>query len=168
MAAIAGIDYSSVAVHAVAIDEDSGAYVGRLVADLECGPGDAFERARRVRYLLPPAGYWRDNYAAIGIEETFSNRVGTAVTLARVQGAVLAVLPREMLIMPLPANYRKPHGWKALTVGKTNASKEEVKAWALEQGMPPGLAQDFYDAYAIARATRELLTSQTHQEGAAA
>jgi hypothetical protein len=24
-------------------------------------------------------------------------------------------------------------------------------------GMPPGLAQDFYDAYAIARATRELL-----------
>jgi hypothetical protein len=157
MSAIAGIDYSSVAVHVVAIDEDSGLYAGHLVADLECGPGDAFERARRVRYLLPPAGYWRDNYAAIGIEETFSNRVGTAVTLARVQGAILAVLPREMLVLPLPANYKAPHGWKALTVGKTNASKDEVRAWALAQGMPPGLAQDFYDAYCIAHATRKLL-----------
>ena len=167
MAAIAGIDLSSVAVHVVAIDEDSGAYMSRLVADLECGPGDAFERARRVRHLLPPAGHWRENFAAIGIEETFSNRVCTAVTLARVQGAVLACLPREMLVMPLPANYRKPHGWKALTVGKTNASKDEVREWALDQGMPPGLAQDFYDAFAIARAVRELLTSQT-QRGAAA
>jgi Holliday junction resolvasome RuvABC endonuclease subunit len=167
VSAIAGIDLSSVAVHVVAIDEDSGVYVSRLVADLECGPGDAFERARRVRSLFPPPSHWRDNFVAIGIEETFSNRVGTAVTLARVQGAVLACLPREMLVMPLPANYRKPHGWKALTVGKTNASKDEVRDWAIDQGMPPGLAQDFYDAFAIARAVRELLTSQT-QRGAPA
>lgn len=152
MSIFVGIDYDSRAVYTVSIDEETGGYAGSHRADLACGPGDSFDRARRVRDLLPVRSRWEDaGVVAVGIETTFSFTFNAAVALARVQGAILACFPRDLMVVPLPAAHRD--GWKALTVGKTNASKEDVIAWALGNGAPAGLLPDFYDAFAIARAT---------------
>lgn len=157
MSWIAGIDFDSSAVYTVLVDEDTGAYVDRHKADLLCGPGNAFERARRVRDLLPARSRWADDgIVAVGIEATFSKGYQVTAALCRVQGAILACLPRDVLVVPLAANHAAPAGWKALTVGRTNASKADVKTWARANGMPHGLEQDFYDSFAIARATRTL------------
>lgn len=148
----AGIDYDANAVYIVLVDEEDGAYVSRSKADLACGPGDAFQRARRVRDLLPARGRWLDyGVVAVAIELPFSRFPGSLVSLMRVQGAILACLPRDLDLVEI-----RPQTWKKHTVGKSNADKPAVKAWALEQGAPARLELDFYDAYAIARACREL------------
>ncbi len=161
MSDCAGIDYSSNAIHIVLVDEETGAPTNWKKIDLACGPGDSFERCRRARDLLPARSRWSDiGVVAVAIEATFSRDFRAATALARVQGALLACLPRDLLIVPLAANHRAPEGWKALTVGKTTASKEEVRDWAINacnRGMPPALEQDFYDAFCLARAMRELL-----------
>lgn len=157
MTHFAGIDYDSSGVFVALVDEESGELAGVGTYDLACGPGDALERVRRLRDLMPARASWRDSgVLAIGIESTFSQAFKATAALARVQGAIIACLPRELLLLDLTANGRESPGWKLLTVGKTTASKDEVKAWALANGAPPGLVQDHYDAFAIARATREL------------
>lgn len=164
MSLVAGIDYDSNAVYTVAIAEDDGAFAMANKVDLACGPGDAFDRARRARDLLPARTRWEDaGVVALGIEETFSHAFKAAVALARVEGAILACLPRDLVVLPLAAAHHG--GWKELTVGKTNASKAEVIEWALANGAPPRLEHDFYDAFAIARATA--LLWQTRRRPAA-
>ena len=160
VSAIAGIDFDSTGVYVVLVDEESGAYLERLAADLAGGTADAFDRARRVRDLLPFRGWWRDTCIAVGIEEPFSNSYRSAAGLARVQGAVLACLPPDLLACPIAPNRKAPDGWKALTVGTTTASKEEVREWAESHGLPVGLEQDFADAFCIARAMRSIYAAR--------
>lgn len=154
MSYFAGIDYDSEAVFTVLVDEETGRFARQHKADLACGPGDSFDRARRVRDLLPARGLWEDaGVLAIGVEATYSQAFKATIALGRVQGAILACLPRDILILPIAANRKAPAGWKALTVGATNASKDDVAAWARANGAPDRLEQDFYDAFCIARAT---------------
>lgn len=155
MSLFVGIDYDSNAVYTAAVDEDTGELVEHSKADLACGPGDSFDRARRTRDLLPTRARWQDaGVVALGIEQTFSHTFNAAVALARVQGAILACLPRDLMVIPMPAAHHG--GWKELTVGRTNASKADVIAWAIANGAPERLEHDFYDAFAIARATAVL------------
>lgn len=164
MSAIAGIDYDSEAVFLVAIDEDSGAWLGARVYDLKTGPGDSFDRIRRLSTFFPKRSSWADEgVIALGLEDLRSRQRSQIAAASRVEGALLALLPRDLRIVRLSVN-RRLIGWKALTVGKTNASKDEIRAWALEQGAPAGLVQDFYDAFAIAYATRETLQPTTRGE----
>lgn len=159
MSSVAAIDYDSEAIYAVLIDEDTGDWLGASRYLLTVGPGDSFERARRIRSLMPAAGAWRDSgVVAIGLELIRSRERNQVAAAARVEGALLACLPRDLPIVRLSVNGREKPGWKLLTVGKTNASKAEIRAWAIAAGAPAGLEQDFYDAFAIARATRETLT----------
>jgi hypothetical protein len=152
-----GIDYDSSGVFVAIVDEEAGAFCGVVSYEIDCGPGGALQRVRRLRDLMPPRSAWRDSgVLAVGLESTFSQAYKAAVALARVQGAIIACLPRDVELELLTANGRAEPGWKLLTTGKTTSSKDEVKAWAIENGAPPGLVQDFYDAFAIARATREL------------
>ena len=155
---VAGIDYSSNAIHLVTVDEDTGAPTLWTKRDLAAGPGDSFERCRRVRRLMPTRSAWEnEGVIALAIEDTFSRDFRAATALGRVQGAILQCLPPDLLVVPLPANYKAPHGWKALTVGKTNATKTAVRRWAEENGLPAGLEQDFCDAFCLARAMLKLL-----------
>ncbi len=155
MAAIAGFDYDSDAVFGVLVDEDTGGWIGCRQFDLRAGPGDAVERCRRVRDLMPARDSWQAaGVVAIGIESTFSRAFKATAALARVQGAILACLPRTLPVYLLTANGREHPGWKLLTVGKTTATKDEVRHWAQDRGAPVGLVQDHYDAFAIARAAR--------------
>lgn len=165
MSLIAGFDYDSRGVFCALCDEDDGGWRGHAQFDLDCGPGDAVERCRRVRLLMPARTDWTDSgVIAIGLESTFSRDFRAATSLARVQGAILACLPRTIPLHLLTANGRKVEGWKLLTTGKTNASKPAVKQWALDHGAPDGLPQDVYDAFAIARATRRIALGTTQGE----
>lgn len=166
MSHFAGIDYDSGAIHIATVDEDTVVMAESAKIDLTFRDDDSFDRARRVRDLMPPRTSWRDaGVLAIGIELPFSRQRNSIVALSRVQGAILACLPRDILVLPLSPNSRD-HGWKHLTVGKTNATKPEIKTWAIANGAPTRLEQDFYDAYCIARATA--LLWQRRHEGAAA
>lgn len=157
MSAIVGLDYDSNGIFAALIDEDDGAWLGHQQIDLACGPGDAFQRSRRVRDLMPSRRSWEAaGVVAIGIESTFSRDFRAATALARIQGAIVSCLPREIPLYLLTANGRKQPGWKLLTVGQTNASKAHVKTWAINRGAPAGLVQDTYDAFALAHAARHL------------
>lgn len=155
MSAIAGIDYDSENVYLVTIDEEDGRWLGVAHYDLAAGPGDSFERTRRLSSLFPRGSAW-DDVAALGLEDLRSRQRSQIAAASRVEGALLALLPRSLRIVRLSVNKRRV-GWKAMTVGKTNATKDEIRSWALEQGAPVGLRQDFYDAFAIARAARETI-----------
>lgn len=155
MSSIGGIDYDSEGVYLVLIGEDDGRWLGQARYDLASGPGDSFERIRRLPALFPGRGTWADQgIVALGLEDLRSRQRSQIAAASRVEGALLALLPRDLDVVRLSVN-RRLVGWKALTVGPTNASKDAIRAWALEHGAPAGLRQDFYDAYAIARATRE-------------
>lgn len=158
MSAIAGIDYDSDAVYLAVIDEDDGRLLGIHAYQLDAGPGDSFDRVRRLSTLFPARGAW-DEIVALGLEDLRSRQRSQIAAASRVEGALLALLPRELEIVRLSVN-RRLVGWKALTVGKTNASKDEIRAWAIEQGASAGLLQDYYDAFAIARATRSTLAAR--------
>lgn len=41
--------------------------------------------------------------------------------------------------------------WKRRVIGKGNATKDDIRAWALADGCPDLKQQDFFDAYAICR-----------------
>lgn len=145
---IAGIDYDSERVVIVIVDENTGRYLTEWTCDLACGPGDAFQRARRVRRLMPTrSAFEARGVTSVAIELPFSKYAASLVGHLRVQGAILACLPDDLDVVEL-----RPQTWKRTTVGRSNASKADVHAWALEQGCPPAISEHHADAYAIARA----------------
>lgn len=158
-----GIDYDSFDIYTVVVDEDTGTFESLNRAQLGAGPGDSFDRARRVRDQLPVPGRWRDaGVIAAGIEATLSRERRSIAALSRVQGAILACLPRDLLVLPLTAQE-----WKRDTVGRSNASKADVAAWAQAHGMGPALKQDYYDAFCIARAARRRYQERAERKDAA-
>jgi hypothetical protein len=156
----AGIDYDSAGIYPVFIDEDTGAFHHGWELRLDIGPSsdDAFDRTRRVRDAMPGRGWWADaGVLAIGIESTYSHAFRATAALARLQGAIVACLPPDIVVVPMAAHHgADKHGWKALTVGSTNASKLNVRQWAVGHGAPTNRRQDIYDAFCIARAMRTL------------
>lgn len=149
MSYVVGIDYDSQSVYLVFVNAQTGDLDGLKRYDLAAGPGDSFQRARRAGRLMPPRERWEgQDVEAIGLEATLSRQRTAIAALSRVQGAILAMLPETIPVYPLAVQ-----AWKKATVGKSNASKPEVAAWAKTHGAPPGLVQDFYDAFSIAKAT---------------
>lgn len=161
MSWIAGIDYSTHAIDVVLIDEDDGRPPAWLRHPLE--GADAWERTRNIRNLptLPGA----DDVLAVGIEDPAGNH-GTNY-LYRVQGAILARIPRTMLVQPW-----RPSQWRKAVGLPGNASKNDVAVhsqwqllnsppaegrseWRLHIGMD--WPQDAHDAHCIALATRQAL-----------
>lgn len=148
--AVAGIDYSTRAVDVVLLDEDSDA---ASWVRFELEGQDAFERARSVRdpdrLVRHAAQSWMwDDVVAVGIEDPRGYNAGA---LYRVQGAILACIPRDKLVQPwIPSAWRKAVGLPG------NASKEHVRQY-LVGDKRPDWPQDACDAYGIALATRTLL-----------
>lgn len=157
---IAGIDFSTNWIDIVVLDEDDFTRVPvwircNVSEDTVTGEtlGDAFERARRVRSALPRSGFWEDSgVIAIGIEQPRGN-YGTT-PLFRMQGAILACLPTRLLVTPW-----NPSSWRVGCGMKGNASKDDVREFAVQRLLPRSLndwqdwPQDAFDAYCIARAT---------------
>jgi Holliday junction resolvasome RuvABC endonuclease subunit len=155
---VAGIDFSTNAVDVVLLALDDNTAVWHHV-DLTTGPGDALERCRRIRDLMPTRGRWEDaGIIAVGIEQPLHQKGRTTVaSLFRVQGAIIACLPTRVLVDPLP-----PTVWKTAIGLPGNALKAAVRAWALAHWTDPPdpVTQDACDAYAIATATRARIERQ--------
>lgn len=144
---VAGIDYSSHAIDVVLVHQDDLEppvwHRHELAAD-----GLAFDRTRLVRdWRLPSA----DDVLAVGIEDPRGQNSGA---LYRVQGAILARLPADVLVVPwIPSQWRKYVGLAG------NCTKLGVALGAVALGAPEEwVTPDSYDAYCIAYATRAALT----------
>ena len=151
---VCGIDYSTRAIDAVFVDLDDIAPPLWIRHKLE--GADAWERTRQVRFWSVAFG---EDVLAVGLEEPRGRNAGA---LYRVQGAILARLPGRVLVEPwVPSSWRKACGMKG------DASKEDVRMWALAdmKGMAGEgwreASYDATDAYCIALATRAAIERET-------
>lgn len=175
---ICGIDVSSLAVDLCwiglnpALDID----IMPLWIRLDLGKkGDAFDRARLVRGQYEAAAgelevigtdrlkrinweaCWADT-AAIGIEQPFGKGLLSTAAGYRVQGAILACLPPEHILYPMP-----PNTWKAKAGIGGLSNKAAIRAW-FSSGQSPWYrggdpcwdrcTEDELDSCGIALATR--------------
>lgn len=143
-----GIDFDTKAVHLVKIDDEFN--IGDYT-QCELAGDDAFDRTRSVRGAMPHSSYW-DDVVAVAVEEPAGRLTGR---LFRVQGAVLACIPRAKLVTTLmPSQWRKAVGLKG------NASKDDVfrligEDWIRYSNVR--VPQDAFDAYCMAIAVRQLV-----------
>jgi hypothetical protein len=181
---VLGIDYDTRAVHCVLLDEDTNAARYVPVPFVDHRPPFRFDDARNVRAAVNEA-IWKacrkgmrqpldadgwDSIHLVGIEKPYAQGRGTAYTYGLITGAILSAIPRGIPVLDMPPNDRL-FGWKALSVGRTNATKDEVRYWATRElrGLPADeppsefldaldgtWPQDAFDAYCIARAARRL------------
>ena len=154
---VVGIDYSTKDLHWVAVGRycnllqmGSLKFKGKLSTDrlltVRRTLLDDMEYAAMMYPVLP-----EDRLTAIGIEDpraTNPKLRSMIAKLARVQGAVVQTFPEGADVHFLNAKQ-----WRVGVDLPGGASKVAVAEWAIGQGMDEGLAQDFYDAYVIARTT---------------
>lgn len=172
MSWVAGIDFSTHAVDVVLVDADGNHPPEWMRTELE--GDDAFDRTRRIDNGILLEAWWGE-VLAIGIEDPRGHNAGA---LYRVQGAILANLPQQTLVVPwIPSAWRKAVGLKG------NATKDQVvafvadyvagvcvardydEAWGTVADLITGTCspavkwpQDACDAYCIALATRDAIT----------
>lgn len=145
---IAGIDASSRAIDVVLLAEDTD---DALHHKFELIGGTPFERARSLRGIFPTRSWWESfGVYLIGYEDPRGHHAHTQKALGIALGAVAALLPRSMPVVPT-----QTQEWKRLFVGNANASKQDVAARAAEHGF---VSDDLNatDAYGIAYAVRAL------------
>ena len=155
---VAGIDVSTKAVDLVLIHQDN--LQPPQWHHYPLTGHDAWERTRSIPYAMPgPHSTFWDTVAAIGME----NPAGThgAHAVQRAVGAVLACLPPLALVQPW-----RPSEWRKAVGLKGNASKEDVRMFALDavrdfSGVNWRAASyDCTDAYCIALATCNAITTE--------
>jgi len=154
----AGIDYDTKRIDVVLVDEHGRPLEHRrypLTGPFLEGE-DAFERARRIRDVLPARTSWADEgVEAVAIEQPYSDTFRASAGLQRVQGGIVACLPspldRSVQVERFtPAEWRRANGLPA--GGKRNAVKAATRTYAIAQGCPDTWPQDAFDAYCVARA----------------
>lgn len=156
--AVAGIDFSTKAIHIVTLAEDTNEadiHVVRL--DLE--RGDAETRLRRLRDRMPVRTAWHDiGVTLIAIELPFFGRsAGQLAPMAMGYGALLACLPADIPLMPLRAD-----DWRGECALPKRGAKSVLKKAAIDYARvcwdnPPQTIDDnTADAFCIAWAAREL------------
>lgn len=100
--------------------------------------------------------FWED-ILAVGIEEpTGRFKPGSGF---RVQGAVLAMIPRDTLVRPI-----QPSAWRRLVGLPGNCSKEAVFEWVTAELGGRPRSQDAADAFCMALATRALVLEEQAKE----
>ena len=147
---VAGIDYSTHDVDVVLVPMEGNAppVWHRFVLS----GTDAFDRTRSVADAMPGrASVFWDNVVGAGIEHPGGHH-GTRDML-RVQGAILSCLPNRLLVEPWP-----PAKWRKAVNLPGNASKTLVADWA--GGSLRGWPNDACDAYCVALATRQAITTE--------
>ena len=146
---VAGIDVSTHAIAVAWVELSTGRMASHDTFPIEAEKkANAFQRALAVKHAMPPAAYWADVHT-IGIEDPWGRGIQSTMALYRVQGAVIAELPRDQ-----PFRLWNPNGWKDALGCGGSASKEEVMVFV--QLIEPSFAgnQDEADALGVAIATR--------------
>lgn len=137
----AGIDFDTHAVHVVLRPEAGPAEYHRY----ELAGAGAFERAQAVREVLPP--WWLQGVVGVGLEDPYGVG-GSGVKLIRVQGAILACIPPELIVHAI-----SPARWRLLVGLPGNASKAEVAGYVQHTEWP----QDACDAFCLSLAAEALM-----------
>lgn len=148
---VAGIDFSSRAVHVVLLDDDTD---HATVHVLDLHGGTPFERARSLRSSFPTRSWWDDHGTWLfGLEDPYSVSMGTAKALGLAAGAIAALLPSGLTVIQTA-----PNEWHRLFTGDPRASKEivELHARAVWPDPPAGADDNTWDAYGVAFAVRGL------------
>lgn len=148
---IAGIDFSSRAIHLVLLSDDDDS---ARAYNVELVGATPFERARSARSFFPPRSWFEDEGVyLLGIEDPHSRANHTAKALGFVAGAIAVLLPRELAVVQTP-----PSEWKRLFTGSASSSKDAValRARATWPDPPEDADQNTWDAYGIAYAVRHL------------
>ena len=153
---ICGIDLSSFAIDIVRIHDTGTVDWHRFPLEGQ----DAWERTRNVPYAIPsPTDEFWDETTAIGIEQPAGHH--GVIPLVRVQGAILARLPKDVLVQPY-----MPARWRVLAGLPGHALKADVRMRSLMLGAPEDWkVQDAYDAHLIAYAIRAELERQNADQG---
>lgn len=147
--AIGGIDFSSFQADIVILSEDDDTATHHV---FRFGKGDAFDRARTIRAVMPSRDWWTDQgVIAIGLEDPRGVARSADAPLYRAQGAILSCLPPRLLVQPWkPGEWRKQLGIS--NIGKEAPYWYAMGGWA---DMPGDASQDARDAFCIAVATRQ-------------
>ena len=153
---VAGIDYNSTHIDVVYLAQTDRADWLRIhYAPIPTE--DSFTRARRIADVVMHRDWWdAAGVDLIALEDTYSRSFAAAYALGRVQGALLAVLPR---VSDRPRVIALHSGtWKRACGLGGNAKKTTVRDWVFNTwpNMPENVTQDALDAYAIAYAARQL------------
>ena len=160
MSWIVGVDFSTKAIDFVYIDENDVEAPRWNRCHLE--GADAWERTRELsRQPGWPSWMW-DDVLAIGIEDPAGNH-GTNY-LYRVQGAILARIPRSILVQPW-----RPSQWRKAVGLPGNCTKQDVQDFSrVHSGSffhvtpydTSAWSADAHDAFCIALATRQAITRE--------
>lgn len=159
---IAGIDFSSFQVDVAILSEDDDTATHH---EFKFGKKDqdAFDRARCIREIMPTRTWWEaQGVIAVGIEDPRGPHRNVDSVIYRVQGAILACIPPELMVKPW-----KPQEWRK-QIGVSHKGKESLYEFAVARwpesrysytadGLIDGLvepSQDCCDAYCMAYATR--------------
>jgi len=139
-----GVDCSSLAIHGVLIDNQE-----ELISIHKWGSAK-----KEFSYRFPEilVGFWHEfsrikeaHFAAIEAA-IFIQNPKTTIAIANVIGAVWAFLLTKKLGVAIVDNKQ----WKKVIVGKGNASKEDIKKFAVEKWGDIFPEQDYADAACIA------------------
>lgn len=155
---IAGIDFSTVAIDVVLLDEDTN-HATHHRRRLDTGPGKAFDRIRRIRDAMPARGAWLDSgVVAVGIEEPFNRAtMGGQVPLLMAIGAIVATLP-----LALPVGLLRADDWRKACGLPIRGQRDQLKRAAVDFAarnwidLPAVIDDNVADAFCIAWAMRDL------------
>ena len=138
---VIGIDFSSKAIDIVTIrfDADEPRWTHIPITG-------SFDGSRAMRDILPPASWW-ENTLLVAVEKPMSQQRNSISALMRLQGAIVASVPRDIRTWELP-----PWEWKKEIGLAGNAKKVDVAVWALDHGADLEWSQDACDALGLATA----------------
>ena len=153
-----GIDLSTHAVDLVKLDEDTYRaewYRVPLVGESAIDRARSYyeERWKYLKHSYEVEFIW-DDVIVCALEDPHGAGRSAVSKIMRVQGVVLATIPARVQVWTFA-----PGEWRNLCGLAGNASKENVREWALDVwGDPPypDPPQDACDAYCIAYAARAL------------
>lgn len=156
---ICGLDISTRAIHIASLPEDTN-HAQLHVVRLDTKRGDAIERIRRLRDVMPARRAWRDEGCAlIAIERPYHHSPGIAVMMA-VYGALLQLFPADMPLLELRSD-----DWRAecgIPIRKprdagSDFHKRAAVAFARSRWPDaPPLDHDAAEAFCVAWAAREI------------
>lgn len=156
---VLGIDFSTKAVDLVYVNDDHPERADHVRITLPAPvkgndrPEEIVDAIRVIRAEFPrrreleERGVW-----AIGIEDPYSMSTRTAKRLGQIAGAVVALIPPELVVTVLaPAAWRRELGIPGRQ--RSVEQKAEIAAWTRHRWVGGvSLPQDAKDAYCIGRA----------------
>ena len=123
----------------------------RTGARLDWILGATYGLARELAEQCPPLYVWIEQPAAFGRQPEPELYYAVGVVQAAIYSALRDIWPHPVEVRTIPIGT-----WKKNSVGKGNATKEDVLWWSIDHGYT-GTSEDEADAWAIAHAGRVLL-----------